>query len=203
MYRTYESSGDPQLLFAKASAWLLNIKGYEIDSEKEEVVFRELRENMCQAVFGSNFIERVGLGLDVTTNLCQQIFNGEHIDDCIGEKSKEYQNLLHDFVLKNPSKDPGQHVLRSRREVTQHAKAFQYIIDAMVVESEPLTGHLIKRVHKILCRDISITHNDGSETPANEYAGVYRVIPVHAGNTMFMNPQHIGSKMRDMIITAF
>ena len=41
-------------------------------------------------------------------------------------------------------------MLRSRREVVQHAAAFQYMVNAFVKQDMPMSEHLIKETHGIL-----------------------------------------------------
>jgi len=46
--------------------------------------------------------------------------------------------------------------LRSRKEVVQHARAFQHIIKHYVHQRKPMTEELIKETHKILTEGLSI-----------------------------------------------
>ncbi|MCJ1367425.1 hypothetical protein MMC16_006558 [Acarospora aff. strigata] len=203
MYRTYATSGNPTELFEKASGWLINIKMMDIDEEKEELIEREVTETMCRAIFGSNHIERVGLDLAVTINLCRRIFAGEDVGEEFAERTPEYEALLKGVIAQQRGKreQVHKHVIRSRREVVQHARAFQYLVYVMVVENDPLSEDLIKKVHSILCKDVNITHEDGHETPFAIYAGRYRQIPVSAGNTMFTSPKFVPREMAEFIAT--
>lgn len=74
MYRTYNTSGNPSELFEKASGWLIHMKEMELNDEKEVITEREVAGTMCRTTFGSNHIERFGLDIDMTMNLCRQIF---------------------------------------------------------------------------------------------------------------------------------
>lgn len=201
MYRTYATSGNPSELFDKASGWLNHIKDLELDDEKEGIIEREISETMCRAIFGSNRIERVGLSLDLTINLCRRIFAGDDIGDEVPERTLEYEALREGVIDQQRSKKEKthKHIIRSRREVIQHARAFQYLIYAMVVENEPLTEDLIKKVHSILCEGVDITHEDGDDTPSAAYAGRYRQVPVSAGNTMFTNPRFVPREMAQLM----
>ena len=203
MYRTYALGQDPQDLFEKASNWLTTIRELQVDAVKGRIIEEHLVASMSEAIFGSNKIEHVGLGLDNTLKLCERIFNGEDIPD-LDERSPEYEQKLRDMI--NRQKDlenmPTSSIVRSRREVVQHAKAFYRIIQAIVIENEPLSENLIREVHFILCKNISITHADGSETGWRAYAGKYRSIPVSAGNTMF-TPPHFVPRAMDRMINNF
>lgn len=126
-----------------------------------------------EAVFGSNFIERSGMSYDLTKSICEAIFRGEQFEEEVPEASDEYdagvQHLISSGRLE-PEEDPCALFLTSRKEVVQHARAFDFIIKAMVQRDELLTESLILQTHKILMDGIS--HEDG--TPAEEYAGLYR-----------------------------
>jgi len=89
MYRTYATSGNPSELFEKASGWLIHIGEMELDDEKQEIIEREVTETMCRAIFGSNHIERVGLGLKMTINLCRRVFAGDDVGDDVPERTPE------------------------------------------------------------------------------------------------------------------
>lgn len=82
-----------------------------------------------------------------------------------------------------------------RREVIQHALAFQYIIDQVVCHDNPLSESIILETHRILTRDIDAPGG----TPWQEYAGKYRCIPVHAGSTNFVAPRFVSRKMKELI----
>lgn len=109
---------------------------------------------MVRAIFGSNMIERVGLGWEITAQPCRKIFDGEDIGE-IPERDAAHQvELVELYRKKQPDlKDVlAQYVLRGRNEIVQHAKAFQYIIDAFVIDKQDLSEDLIKETHRILTR---------------------------------------------------
>lgn len=201
MYRTYATSGNPSELFEKASGWLIHIGEMELDDARQEIIEREVTETMCRAMFGSNHIERVGLGLEMTIDLCRRVFAGDDVGEEVGERTPECEALLRGVIAQQKHKKERvhKHVIRSRREVIQHARSFQYLIHAMVVENEPLTEDLIKKVHSILCKGVDITHDDGNETPSAAYAGRYRQVPVCAGNTMFTSPKFVAREMTKLM----
>ncbi|CZT48773.1 uncharacterized protein RSE6_09521 [Rhynchosporium secalis] len=88
-------------------------------NDREVVMFEE----MARAVFGSNSIDRLGLGLDETMRLCIAIFQGSEGLD-YNERSEIYQAKLDAYVKKGTKEGEKS----SRREVVQHAAAFQHIL---------------------------------------------------------------------------
>ncbi|KAJ5293761.1 hypothetical protein N7508_008582 [Penicillium antarcticum] len=48
-------------------------------------------------VYGSNMIERAGIGRDITLKLCMAIFRGETISEDIGEAEEEFLELKGSF----------------------------------------------------------------------------------------------------------
>lgn len=109
-------------------------------------------------------------------------------------RSPTYQNGLEAFVRKNAPADQ-QYIIRSHREVIQHACALQHIITAIVVDEQPLSEKLILETHKILCSDIDIENG----APARFYAGKYRTVPVRAGNCGFVPPNRVPGKMKEFV----
>jgi fido (protein-threonine AMPylation protein) len=200
LYRPYAKDQDPKKLFEKAASWITAIQATDLDSERQELVTKEINEAMIRAIFGSNMIERAGLGWDITVKLCRRVFAGDDIGE-IPERDPEYNDQLLDYYrkqqadLKNAS---AQFILRSRNEVVQHAKAFQRIIHAFVVEKQDLSEDLIKETHKILTSGVPIIQKDFPDIPPEQYGGIYRTIPVAAGNTMFTVPHFVPAKMKEM-----
>ena len=137
----------------------------------------------------------------MTLKLCRRIFAGDDAGDDVTERTPEYEALLKGVIAQHKGKKEAllKHVIRSRREVVQHARAYQYLIHAMVIENEPLTEDPIKKFHSILCKGVDITHEDGNETPSTAYAGRYRQIHVSAGNTMFTSPKFAPSEMAKFV----
>lgn len=82
-----------------------------------------------------------------------------------------------------------------RREVIQHALAFQFIINQVVCHDNPLSESIILETHRILTKNIDAPGG----APWQEYAGRYRHIPVHAGSTNFVAPRFVSRKMRELI----
>ncbi|KAF4967906.1 hypothetical protein FZEAL_10465 [Fusarium zealandicum] len=198
-YRTYASDQDPKALFEKATRYLGSMKDTDRTPEEQDTLIKEINASIVHAIFGSNMIEGAGLGLDVTLHLCLKILEGEPVDD-IEDRDPEYESKLldlfnHDKTLRAL---PRQHVLRGRREIVQHMRAFQYFIDRFVVKKEDMTEELIKDTHAILCKGVSIIDPELPEVPSDKYAGRYRNVAVGAGNTMFVVPKYVPEKMNEM-----
>lgn len=198
-YRTYAADQDPKALFDKATRYLRSMKGVNRTPEQQEVLITELQKFIIHAIFGSNRIEGAGLGFDATLHLCHKILQGEPVPD-IEERDPEYESKLleiynHDKTLRN---QPRQHVLRGRREIVQHMRAFQHIIHHFVILEEDMTEDLIKDTHAILCKGVPIIDPEYPDVPSEKYAGKYRKVAVGAGNTMFIMPKFVPAKMIEM-----
>ncbi|MCJ1448112.1 MAG: hypothetical protein MMC23_008625 [Stictis urceolatum] len=152
MYRVDDNDTNPSDLFDKASRWLTSIQAIDMDDEKQDIVYKWLTDQMCHVVLGSNFIE-----------------------------GAEYRAKLDNLVATGSKDRSREHAIRGRREVVQHAEAFQYLIDAIVTQNEPMTEGLIKKT-----------------SPA-AYTRRYRSTPVSAGNTMFTSPAFVSREMEKFV----
>jgi len=158
-----------------------------------------MEDEMALAIFGSNYIERVGARLVDTINICKRVFAGELVDaSALPPRDSEYESLLAHLRKDLEVVDPGvTHVARTRREVVQHAQALQYITQAVVTRNEPFSEELIKRTHKILCNGISISSDN--PTQREYYSGRYRTVVVHAGSTNFTPPRFVAKQMTELV----
>ncbi|KAK5663906.1 hypothetical protein OQA88_117 [Cercophora sp. LCS_1] len=162
--------------------------------EVEASADNHVLEVLSRMVFGSNYIERAGAGLDITLKLCQAIFRGETIPDTIDERDPEYETLKRELVQKGmPATTP--FVLRSRREIVQHAKAASYLMTEVNVREKDISEEIILETHRILTHGID-TEQGYSWT---EYSGAYRQHPVAAGLHSFPPPDQVPSAMRRLI----
>ncbi|KAI9688696.1 MAG: hypothetical protein M1822_001053 [Bathelium mastoideum] len=154
-------------------------------------------EQMCQVIFGSNQIERVGLGLNETLSLCQAIFRGEQ-GVTYSERTEAYQAKL-DALIKENVKPGDKPVLRSRREVVQHAAAFQHLVSAFVKNDRPMTEELIKKTHEILTNGLS--GEDACVFNTQSFGGTYRkgTEQACASSYQFTKPADIPKAMRSMV----
>jgi Fic family protein len=90
------------------------------------------------------------------------------------------------------------YIQRSRNEVIQHARAFQHIIHAFVVEKKDLSEDLIKETHRVLVKGVPIVEEGFPDVSPEVYGGIYRTVVVGAGTTNFTVPQFVPKKMKDM-----
>ncbi|KAI5198343.1 Metallo-dependent phosphatase [Aureobasidium subglaciale] len=145
---------DVKIEFGAAEQVMNEISAF-IDSSKaslediEAVILKEL----TLAVFGSNKLDKVGLGLDETFHLCMRILRGE-IDVEYEDRTEDCQKKIDAFALKG-LKSGEVKVARSRREVVQHAAAFRHIITVFVKRNQSMTEELIKETDAILVRGLS------------------------------------------------
>ncbi|KAH7127857.1 fido domain-containing protein [Dactylonectria estremocensis] len=199
VYRQYARDQDPHKLFDKAINWISAIQTTSLDAAQGDVIASEIQDAMVRAIFGSNMIERAGLSWDITVQLCRRIFAGEDIG-IISERDVSYQHELLELYRQQPGlrDQPAQYVLRGRSEVVQHAKAFQYLVHAFVIEKQDLTEDLIKATHVILTKDVPIVEPGMPDVPPEKYGGIYRTVIVGAGTTNFTVPSFVPAKMKEM-----
>lgn len=113
-------------------------------------------------------------------------------------RTEEYQERLEKLV--RTGLGPSEHyVIRSRREVIQHAAAFHHIISCFVSKNEPMSEKLIKETHAILVQGIN--GENAGFLSSKEYGGIYRSDEVFAGSLPFPKPSKISEAMRSMIQT--
>ena len=81
-YRAIADNEDPTNLFKRAAAYFLDIRQLiqALPGEGSKIIKKNLAQQMASVVFGSNKIERIGLGQDETIRLCEAIFRGEDVD---------------------------------------------------------------------------------------------------------------------------
>lgn len=151
VYRTYTKDQDPSAIFDKVTGFLQALRGGQRSQHQNEVLIKEIH------ILGSNRIENAGLGLDVTLHLCRKILRREPVEN-IDERTPDYVEKLIELTCLDVTledKAP-QYILWGRREIFQHAKEFQHIIDRFFVRKEDMTEDLIKEAHGILCKGVSI-----------------------------------------------
>ncbi|PVH87059.1 Fic-domain-containing protein [Cadophora sp. DSE1049] len=202
-YRYYSKPQQPEthdVIFKRSAAIIEEIRDV-LASEEEDLVnvYADFTvESMAHLIFGSNMQEKAGMGLDQTIKLCHRVFAGEDVDpeDC-DPRDDWYQEQI-ELLVKHGIEEPDQqHVIRSRREVIQHAKALKHITDKALLEDEQLSEQLILDTHRILCENIAI---EGDEE--GHYAGTYRDVNVMAGGTAFCHHNTIRYHM-DIFIDDF
>ncbi|GKZ94782.1 hypothetical protein AnigIFM59636_008510 [Aspergillus niger] len=185
----------PKDLFKKATDFynIIQEKLKDKGNEGTAIISDTLTRHLGTVIFGSNYIERAGLNLEETIKICEIIFRGEFVDpEKKPERESDYEKKLIEAIR---SKTPASHIIRSRREVVQHALALNFLINEMVVKDKPLSEDLILRTHRILTEYI----DTAGGIPWMEYSGRYRNVHVHAGNTNFVAPNYVPAKMRELV----
>jgi len=115
----------------------------------------------------------------------------------LGFRTPEYQAKLEKLIRKdiNPADT---HVIRSRREVVQHAAAFQHLVNEFVHAEKPMTENLIKETHAILVKGISAA-GAGFLDISKEFGGVYRKDDVFIGVQQCPKPKDIPAAVASMV----
>ncbi|KAH7188203.1 Filamentation induced protein by cAMP/death on curing [Fusarium flagelliforme] len=170
-YRTYKSDQNPEVLFEKTTRYLSSVTmNHAPTIEQKTTLIQWVNDTAIHALYGSNMIERAGLDWEATLNHCHSVL--QHLD--IEETGD----------------------IRGHREVVQHMRAYQHILHHFAILGEDMTEDLIKNTHAILCKGVPII--EVPEVPSEKYAGIYRTCCVGAGNTMFVTPQYVPTKMTEM-----
>ncbi|KAI5270080.1 hypothetical protein E4T47_06471 [Aureobasidium subglaciale] len=189
---------DVKIEFGAAEQVMNEISAF-IDSGKVSLEDMEavILEELTLAVFGSNKLDEVGLGLDETFHLCMRILRGE-IDVEYEDRTEDYQKKIDAFALKG-LKSGEVKVARSRREVVQHAAAFQHMITVFVKRDQSMTEELIEETHAILVRGLS--GEDASVLSSQPYGSSYRKGDERAyvGAHEFAKPSDIPKSMRALV----
>jgi Fic family protein len=87
----------------------------------------------------------------------------------------------------------------SRLEVSQHALAFQNIIQEFVIKNNPLSENLIKSTHAILVHGLSAS--EAGVISSQSFGGIYRHgnQKAYAGDYQFLRPAAVPKAMASMV----
>ncbi|KLO79117.1 uncharacterized protein LW93_2482 [Fusarium fujikuroi] len=185
----------PKELHQELRRHITDVKEGLKQSEDNSDIDEHIIDELSRMVYGTNMIENVGGGLDITLKLCRDVFRGDkEPPEEISEDDPEYEQL--DLYLYN--KDlPCKHadILRSYREIVQHAKAARFMIEQVCINDKDLSEYIITQVHGDLTYKIDISN----DIPWNEYSGQYRLWNVQCGSRVFMDHSKVRIAMRDMI----
>lgn len=160
---------------------------------QESAFDKYILECLTRMVYGSNMIEQAGGDSGITTKLCTAIFRGEHVPEDIGERDADYITVEQSLIRRNLPADATA-ILRSWREIVQHAKAAKYMINELCLCGQNLSEAIILKAHSILTYQI-----DADDLPWTQYSGVYRSEPVSAGLHEFPHHSLVPLKMKSMI----
>ena len=119
-----------------------------------------IRQQMADAIFGSNAIEFVGSTAKVTQRLCDLVFADKACQANLFDPGADYEEELDHAASLGRKRDLAS-VMRGRREIIQHALAFKYLVQRLVVDQEQLSERLIQRVHILLCHQTEESHIGG------------------------------------------
>ena len=164
----------------------------ELTPRQEAAFENHILHSLAWMVYGSNKIEKAGSSSDITLKLCVAVFRGEEIPEEIEEQDQEYLSLKESLIHQHLPADTTA-VLRSRREVVQHAKAAKFMMDQLCIRGQDLSEQIILEAHRILTYKV-----DAETTPWTEYSGVYRSHEVSAGLHAFPHPSLVPYKMKSM-----
>ncbi|CAG8020643.1 unnamed protein product [Penicillium salamii] len=170
------------------ASWLKEHTDPEHKAELEECILNHL----IAMVFGSNLIERAGSTATITHKLCSAVFRGGEIPQDRDE-AKDFLELKDALLRKNLPADT-KAILRSCREIIQHAKAASFIINQLCICDRGLTEDIILQTHQILTYKI-----DADDMPWEGYSGVYRTEAVSAGLHEFPHHTLVPYKMKSII----
>lgn len=130
-----------------------SLKGWPKDE------WENLERSLIKLVYGSNSIESAGSSLAITAKLCEAVFRGLPVLIEIPERDESYKQHLEHLLSAGRPAHHGE-VIRSRKEILQHAQALSYVIDRVVLNDEPWTEELILEAHRILHDGLDDGHDD-------------------------------------------
>lgn len=190
-YQCYDNQSEEthDTLFSQAATIIRDLWATLSDDKLTNLYSANVRNDMIHSIFGSNMIERAGNSLSITTQLCNKVFHGEEVDAAITEQDPSYKQQLQFLIEQGHHKADLDHVICSRREIIQHAKALQFIMDAALNKDQLITEDLILQTHRILCAGVPLA------TGETGYEGRYRTQMVSAGSTVFTAPGNVPREM--------
>ncbi|KAH7167986.1 fido domain-containing protein [Fusarium sp. MPI-SDFR-AT-0072] len=153
-------------------------------------------EKLSVMVYGSNMIEAVGSSVDITSEPCRDIFAGgiDADDTEISDRDPTYEAIQTELIVNNKP-DAHEDVLRTRREILQHAKAAYYIMNEVAIKGRDLSEEIILETHRLLT--YKIDSPDG--IPSSQYGGIYRNCPVQRGFHSFPHQATVPKAVLDLI----
>lgn len=195
-YKIAHEDFDPDVSFSELLQLLDKLQDFlqAPSSPQQKAAFDNyILESLTRMVFGSNYIEKAGTGFEITWDLCMKIFKGEQVTEEIHERDPEYQRIKADFFRANLPVNSST-ILRSRREVVQHAKAAVYMINSICLQDLELSEEIILETHRILTYKV-----DAESMSWSQYSGVYRSVDVVAGFNSFAQVSSIPRMMKNMV----
>lgn len=171
--------------------WTL-IKG--LAPPQEAAFSQHLVNSLTSIIYGSNMIAGAGGSWQITSKLCYPIFHGFQVPDEIEENTPVFRDVQQDLMCQNlPSSTP--HVVRSWREMVQHAKALEFLVHRLCIFKEGLDEEMLLHAHAILTYKLDTV----TGTPWQMYSGVYRSCEASTPFHTFPSPARVPLKMSEMI----
>ena len=94
--------------------------------------------------------------------------------------------------------NPGEKaVIRGRREVVQHAAAFQHMVEEFVKYDKPLSENLIRDTHAILVSGLS--GEDAGFFSSQSFGGTYRRQEAYAGALRYTKASDVPKAMKSLV----
>ena len=195
-YDYFLTDDDPDELFAQTEGLAEEVQGMvSILNERQEKAYENFMiESLSELIFGSNNIEGAGLGHDTTVRICREIFSGTTDARHIRLRTTEEENALKYVKAKN-GESKSEAVIRSRKEIVQHALALKHMMVQMVSQNQSLSEKLICDTHRVLTQGIKSEDGSSSDT----YGGIYRTTEVVAGLNTFTPFSLIPSAMKSLV----
>ncbi|KAF4439947.1 hypothetical protein FACUT_3722 [Fusarium acutatum] len=157
------------------------------------VEHNNLMEVLSRMIYGSNMISVAGGSLPTTYRLCCAVFEERQIPEEITENDFEYKEIRQHMEFRGI---PVSHesILRSYREIMQHAQTAKYLIKKIVLERQPFDEATFKEAHRILTYKIDLS----PQMPWTVYNGNYRHWDAPR-DLRFLDPAQITTAMLSMI----
>lgn len=171
-----------------------DVKKLKCDRYNE--VCTRFKAELCHVVFGSNFIENAGAGLEYTTKLCNRTFDSHDQVAAIDESNPQYAELLQDFEQRGM--DMKSTVTTVRREIIQHAEAFDWAIYQIVHKNKKWSEHIVKNIHAILYGEMGNDEVTPGEYRPKDHRVAVRYLDPKTGKekvTVFIHPEAVPGYM--------
>lgn len=134
----------------------------------------DTERDIVRLIFGSNAIELSGNNIDITLKICTKILRNEPYDpaEVDDERSPEYEKQR-EHLLKTLGRAATRNdVVKSRREIVQHTKAFNHISD-YILSGGRWTEKLILDTHALLWDGLDVADVDPGRYRTHECGGRY------------------------------
>ncbi|EFJ43947.1 Fic protein [Volvox carteri f. nagariensis] len=157
---------NPELVWTQVEVYLREIKKIQPGGKAAELLQSHAEWSVLCSIFFSNLIEGKGLSQSNTASLVRAILQGQQ-------------------SLPSNSSSSNKRGKKSAQDVTQHAVAFVFLKQHIVVEKKKLTPQVVLDAHKILMD--GMVREDGLAISA----GSYRSTIANAGYHLFPPPASV------------